>query len=117
MIRLTCILVVGLIAASCNTSKNTVVEQSRTESTKETSQTTEPSNEAYLLGEVQFLDCGVVIQVTSGEKKTICVPTNLDPKFQVDKLRLKLRYKVLDQKGTTCSEFPAIEIKEVFAVR
>ena len=84
---------------------------------EETHQTTEPVNEAYLLGEVQLLDCGVVIQITSGEKKTICTPTNLDPKFQVDKLRLKLKFKVLDQKATTCSEFPAIEITEVFAVR
>ena len=114
MIRFTSILILGLIA-SCNTPKNTVNEQPETE--KETSQTAEPVDEEYYLGEVQLLDCGAVIQITSGDKKTIYTPTNLDPKFQVDKLRLKLNYKDLDEKGTTCSEFPAIEIKEVFAVR
>lgn len=115
--RFTCVLILGLIAASCNTSKNAVSDQPKTEPAKETPQTTEPVNEGYLLGEVQLLDCGAVIQITDGEKKSNCTPTNLDPKFQIDKLRLKLKFKVLDQKATTCSEFPAIEITEVFAVR
>ncbi len=117
MIRLMCVLIAGFLVASCQTSKKATAEQPKTDPAKETSQTTGAATENYTLGEVQLLDCGAVIQFTSNEKKTICAPTNLDPKFQVDKLRLKLKFKVLDQKATTCSEFPAIEIEEAFAVR
>lgn len=79
--------------------------------------TNKHSDEAYYLGEVQILDCGPVIQISSGEAKNNYTPTNLEPKFQVDKLRLKLKFKVLDERATACSEFRAIEITEVFAVR
>jgi hypothetical protein len=110
-------MIAGLIIVSCQTPKKMVDEQPKNDPAKETSQTAEPANETYFLGEVQMLDCGVVIQVSSGETRHKYSPLNLDPKFQVDKLRLKLKFKELEQKGTTCSEFPAIEIKEAFAVR
>ncbi|TSJ48195.1 hypothetical protein [Fluviicola chungangensis] len=88
-----------------------------TDPDKETHHTTGETNDTYYLGEVQMLDCGIVIGVLSGESKRKFSPVNLDPKFQVDKLRLKLKFKVLDEKATTCSEFQVIEIKEAFAVR
>lgn len=116
MIRFTLILILGLMA-SCQTPKKTTEEQPKTSPDKETSQTVEPVTETYYLGEVQILDCGAVIQVASDDSKFIFTPTNLDPKFQVDKMRLKLKFKRLDEKGTTCSEFPTIEIKDAFAVR
>ncbi len=112
MIRIALILVLGLMV-SCHTPKKVVEEQPKVE----TPQKTDYSNEGYYLGEVQMLDCGFVIQVFSGETKHKYTPTNLDPKFQVDKLRLKLKFKALDQNATTCSEFQTIEIKEAFAVR
>lgn len=107
------ILVFGL-TASCQTPKDiSAGEQPKSDTPKASGS----ENETYYLGEVQLLDCGPVIQISYGESKTICSPVNLDPKFRIDKLRLKLNYKVLDEKATTCSEFIAIEIKEVFAVR
>lgn len=109
------ILIVFLGAiASCRPQKDLSAEQPASETQQETNGS---DNETFYLGEVQLLDCGAVIQVSSGEKKTIFSPMNLDQKFRVDKLRLKLKFKALDEKATTCSEFPAIELKEVFAVR
>ncbi len=102
-------MILGLMV-SCHTPK-LVSEESKT------TQTPDLNQENYYLGEVQILDCGIVIQISFGETKYSYTPTNLDPKFQVDKLRLKLKFKVLDERGTTCSEFRAIEIKEAFAVR
>lgn len=109
MIRIALIMILGLMV-SCHTPKP-VSEESKT------TQTPDLNQENYYLGEVQILDCGTVIQISSGETKYSYAPTNLDPKFQVDKLRLKLKFKVLEERGTTCSEFRAIEIKESFAVR
>lgn len=87
------------------------------EEQKVTDQNPNTGSENYSLGEVQILDCGVVIQISSGETRDKYVPINLDSKFQIDKLRLKLKFKALDEKATVCSEFKAIEITEVFAVR
>ncbi len=120
MNRIAGILILGLMV-SCHTPKKTANEQPKTETGKETPNTAEQANEMYYLGEVQLLDCGVIIEVSTGapgaEKKYKFSPTNLDPKLQVDKLRLKLKFKALDERGTGCSEFKAIEIKEAFAVR
>ena len=115
MIRIVLILMFGVMV-SCHTPKKVVDEQVKTQQ-EDLPQTNEAAVESYYLGEVQVLDCGIVIQVSSGEVKNKYAPTNLDPKFQVDKLRLKLKFKVLDERATTCSEFRAIEITEVFAVR
>lgn len=117
MIRIAALIMILGWTVSCRTSKEITPEQPKPETSKETSQTNGPVTETYYLGEVQLLDCGAVIQVSSGESKSICSPVNLDPKFRVDKLRLKLKYKVLDEKATTCSEFTAIEVIEAFAVR
>jgi len=58
----------------------------------------------------------VTIQVTSGETKSTLSPTNLDPKFQVDNTRLKLKFKQLDERATGCMEFIAIEILDAIVV-
>lgn len=110
MIRIILILILGLVV-SCNTPKKVVEEPA-----KENPQLNSTDG-TYYLGEVQILDCGVIIQISSGETKNNYTPINLDQKFQVDKLRLKLKFKALDERGTTCSEFKAIQIIEVFAVR
>lgn len=115
MIRIAFIMVLGLLV-SCRTPK-TVVEDPKTETGKETPVLPGNEQQTYYLGEVQVLDCGSVIHVSAGEKKRIFAPVNLESKFHVDKLRLKLTFKVLPEKAITCSEFPAIEIIEAFAVR
>lgn len=118
MIRLIALIFILGSMASCRSSEDlSADDRSKSETQKETSPANGPDNETYYLGEVQLLDCGPVIQITSGETKTIFSPVNLDQKFRVDKLRLKLKWKALDEKATSCSEFPAIEIKEAFAVR
>ena len=120
MNRIAGILVFGLMT-SCHTPKKTMGEQPKTGTSQETPDTTGQADEMYYLGEVQILDCGIVIEVTTGtpgsEKKYKFSPTNLDPKLQVDKLPLKLKFMALDESGTGCSEFKAIEIKEAFAIR
>lgn len=106
-------LILGLIA-SCHPPKDLpAADQPK----PETSQPNNPGAGTYFLGEVQILDCGTVIRVSSGESSFTYSPLNLDPKFHVDKLRLKLKFTQLDKQATTCSEFRAIEILEAFAVR
>lgn len=120
MNRVAGIVIFGLMV-SCHPPKNLTNEHPKTESDKEAPQKTQNPNDIYYMGEVQLLDCGIVIEVSTGasagEKKYKFSPTNLDPKFQVDKLRLKLKFKVLDERSTGCFEFKAIEIKEAFEVR
>ncbi|MDF3025785.1 MAG: hypothetical protein K0S23_92 [Fluviicola sp.] len=116
MIRAVLILICGLLV-SCRTPEKVSQEQTNTQTEAETPKTIRHSDDAYYLGEVQILDCGPVIQVSHGKNKYSYTPANLDPKFQVDKLRLKLIFKVLDERGTGCSEFRAIEIKEVTEIR
>lgn len=115
MIRIALIVILGLSVVSCHTTKKVVGEQPKQE--VETPQTNKHDDEIFYLGEVQILDCGTVIQISSGETNYKYSPINLESKFNVDKLRLKLKFRALDEKGTVCSEFKAIEIKEVFAVR
>lgn len=117
MNRLMILIVVLGSLVSCRSTKDLPAEQPKSGTKNETAKPNESDNENYYLGEVQLLDCGPVVQVSSGEKKTVFSPMNLDQKFRIDKLRLKLKFKVLDEKATTCSEFLAIEIEEVFAVR
>lgn len=114
MIRIALILILGMML-SCRAQKKVVELQPKTESQKETNQL--PVSEVYCLGVVQILDCGVTIQITSGETKSTFSPINLDSKFQVNNLRLKLRFKQVDERASGCMEFQAIEITEVFAVR
>ncbi|WP_294678622.1 hypothetical protein [uncultured Fluviicola sp.] len=119
MNRLVILIVVLGSLVSCRSTKDLPAEQPKSGTQNET---VKPNgngsyNETYYLGEVQLLDCGPVVQVSAGEKKTVFSPVNLDQKFRIDKLRLKLKFKVLDEKATTCSEFLAIEIEEAFAVR
>lgn len=114
MIRILLIAMLGLLAA-CHTPK-TVAEEPM-EPGKETPTPPENQQETYHLGEVQLLDCGPVIHVSTGEKKAVFAPSNLDPKFHVEGLRLKLTFKILPEKGIACKEFSAIEIVEAFAVR
>lgn len=109
MIRITLIGLLGLMV-SCHTPKKVEEEQSKT------AQTTADKNAGYYLGVVQILDCGVTIQITSGETKSTLSPTNLDPKFQVDNTRLKLKFKQLDERATGCMEFIAIEILDATVV-
>lgn len=120
MNRIAGILILGLMV-SCHPPKDLTNEHPKTEPEKEVPQKTQYPNEIYYVGEVQLLDCGIVIEVSTGasggEKKYKFSPTNLDPRFQVDKLRLKLKFKTLDERGTGCSEFKAIEIKEAFEIR
>lgn len=115
MIRIAFILILGLFA-SCHTPK-TVVEEPAIEPGKETPTPPENAQQTYYLGEVQLLDCGPVIHVSTGGKRPIFAPVNLDPKLHVDKLRLKLTFKILPEQGVACKEFSAIEITEAFAVR
>ena len=117
MNRLMILIVVLGSLVSCRSTNDLPAEQPKPGTQNETAEPNGSQNETYYLGEVQLLDCGPVVQVSSGEKKTVFSPVNLDQKFRIDKLRLKLKFKVLDEKATTCSEFLAIEIKEAFAVR
>lgn len=117
MNRLMILIIVLGSLISCRSTNDLPAEQSKPGTQNETAKPDGSQNETYYLGEVQLLDCGPVVQVSSGEKKTVFSPVNLDQKFRIDKLRLKLKFKVLDEKATTCSEFLAIEIKEAFAVR
>lgn len=117
MTRITGLILVLGFVTSCHPPKEITGREVKTDPDKEIDHATGGTNDVYYLGEVQMLDCGIVIQVSSGESKSTFSPVNLDPKFQVDKLRLKLTFKVLDEKATTCSEFQAMEIKEAFAVR
>jgi hypothetical protein len=116
MVRVVLILICGLLV-SCRTPQKAAKEQTNTQTEAESPHTIRHSDDAYYLGEVLILDCGPVIQIFPGKTRYNYTPTNLDPKFQVDKLRLKLMFKVLDERGTTCSEFRAIEIKEVIEIR
>lgn len=116
MIRIALIMMLGLLV-SCHTSKKAVEDSPKIEPQKETNQAPADKNEIYYLGVVQIMDCGVTIQITSGDTKSTVSPINLDSKFQVNNLRLKLRFKHLDERATGCMEFQAIEITEVFAVR
>ncbi|WP_343632265.1 hypothetical protein [Fluviicola sp.] len=117
MIRIALLtLVLGLVA-SCHPPKDVSVAQPQPETKTGNPQPVVTDNGIYFLGEVQILDCGVVIQVFSGETQHKYSPLNLDPKFHVDKLRLKLKFVELDEQATICSEFRAIDIKEAFAVR
>jgi len=109
-------MLLGLMV-SCHTAKKVVEEQPKVEPEKETNQIPVDKNEIYYLGLVQIMDCGVTIQITSGETKSTVTPTNLDPKFRVNNLRLKLKFKQLDERATGCMEFVAIEILDAFAVR
>jgi hypothetical protein len=115
MVRVVLILIYGLLV-SCRASEKVSQERANTRTEAETPPTIKHSD-AYYLGEVLILDCGPVIQISNGKTSYSYTPTNLDPKFQVDKLRLKLIFKVLDERGTTCSEFKAIEIKELIEIR
>lgn len=114
MIRIALILILGMML-SCRAQKKVVELQPKTESQKETNEL--PVSEVYYLGVVQILDCGVTIQIISGDTKSTFSPINLDSKFQVNNLRLKLRFKQVDERASGCMEFQAIEITEVFAVR
>lgn len=107
MIRIILMLLLGLMV-SCHTSKKVVTEQPTASQTDK--------NKGYYLGVVQILDCGVTIQITSGETKSTLSPTNLDPKFQVNNTRLKLKFKQLDERATGCMEFIAIEILDAFVI-
>lgn len=108
------IMIVGGLLFSCRTPKqSSVVEQ-----LKEQQELPLHHDDNYFyLGEVQLLDCGVVLQVNYEKVNYKYSPVNLDPKWKIDKLRLKLKFKVLDQRATECSEFQAIEVTEAFAVR
>ncbi|WP_430406808.1 hypothetical protein [Fluviicola sp.] len=117
MIRIALIGIVGLMIVSCHTPKKMVEEQPKIEPQKETNQVPADKNEVFYLGLVQILDCGVTIQITSGETKNTVSPINLDSKLQVNNLRLKLKFKQVDERASGCMEFQAIEITEVFAVR
>jgi len=112
--RIFLIILFGILV-SCSTPRKGVEE--KTVVKPEASQTVSHDDNTYYLGEVQLLDCGVVIQMNYGETNYKYSPVNLDPKFKTDKLRLKLKFKVLDTQATECSEFRAIEITEAFAVR
>lgn len=116
MIRISLIILLGLMV-SCHTPKKVVEEQPKTDPEKETNQVPVDKNEVYYLGLVQIMDCGVTIQISSGDTKSTVSPINLDSKFQVNNLRLKLRFKQVDERASGCMEFQAIEIIEVFAVR
>nr|WP_294862067.1 hypothetical protein [uncultured Fluviicola sp.] len=111
MIRISLIILLGLMV-SCHTSKKVVEKQPK----KETNQIPIDKDEVYHLGVVQILDCGVTIQITSGDSKSTVSPTNLDSKFQVNNTRLKLKFKQLDERATGCMEFVAIEILDAFVV-
>jgi hypothetical protein len=113
MIRIALFLVIGVLV-SCNTPKPVVEEQPKTETVP---QTNKHDDEVFYLGEVQILDCGAVIRIYSGETNYQYSPMVLDLKFRIDQQRLKLKFKVLDRNAPECSEFKAIEITEVFAVR
>jgi hypothetical protein len=115
MVRILLILICGVLI-SCQVSKKAGEQQKNPQAETENPQTNKPDS-TYYSGEVQILDCGAVIRIFQGKTNFIYTPTNLEPEFQADKLQLKLKFKVLDERGTTCSEFKAIEIKEVFIVR
>lgn len=116
MIRIALILILGVLV-SCQAQKKVAEQQPKIESQKETNQVPADKDAVYYLGVVQILDCGVTIQITSGDTKSTVSPINLDSKFQVNNLRLKLRFKQVDERASGCMEFQAIEITEVFAVR
>jgi hypothetical protein len=123
MVRITLIIVLGLIV-SCKSPKNTVVETISEEkipeivvTEPETPSTDEAPIDTYSLAVVKIWDCGPVIEIYGRNGMQItCSPKNLESRFQVDGLRLKLKFKEIERLDTGCIAVE-IEIIEAFAVR
>jgi hypothetical protein len=120
MIRITLIMLLGLMV-SCHTPKKVVEEQqTKVEPEKETPPQEIPDAVYYYLGVIDMTkSCGPTIEISNGTTKKSYYPINLDPKFQINGMRVKLTYRKLseDRVAIGCKEFEAIEINEIFAVR
>lgn len=126
MIRIVLFLVLGLMV-SCKTPKDSaaVAEPPKTkhESRVEVVVDEVPSandtvTKSYHLAVVRSKNCGFVVDVTISEGFSLYFnPTNLDPKFEVDGLRLKLKYRRGPEAHWGCTKYGQIEIVEAFAVR
>lgn len=124
--RIILFLVLGLLF-SCKSPKNTVAETTSKEKTpKSVVKVPEPEMpstdeeapvDSYSLAEVKIWNCGPVIEIYGRNGMQItCSPKNLESRFQIDGLRLKLKYKEIERLDTGCQRV-AIEIIEAFAVR
>ncbi len=126
MIRIMLFLVLGLMV-SCKTPKKSAatVEPQNTKHESRIEVVVDeapPANDtvtkSYHLGVVRSLDCGFVVDVTIHEGFSLYFnPTNLDSKFEVDGLRLKLKYRRGPEAVWGCTKYGQIEIVEAFAVR
>lgn len=72
----------------------------------------------YYLGVVRKLDCGYVVDITMPEGFSLYFnPINLDPKFNIDGLRIKLKYRRGRETNWGCTKYGQVEIVEAFIVR
>ncbi|WP_300663652.1 hypothetical protein [Fluviicola sp.] len=126
MIRIVLFLVLGLMV-SCKSPKNSaaVVEPPKTERktrveevVDEVPYANDTVTKSYHLGVVRSLNCGYVVDITIHEGFSLYFnPTNLDSKFEVDGLRLKLKYRRGRPATWGCTKYGQIEIVEAFVVR
>ncbi|MNJ86085.1 hypothetical protein D3C87_35710 [compost metagenome] len=129
MIRLALFLVL-ILAVSCRSAKSNADSAAETPKTAEkpkiemeVEEPIVPSpndtvTKSYYLGVVKKLDCGYAINITLREDFSLYYnPINLDPKFQVDGLRLKLKYRRGQKTTRGCIKYGQVEIVEAFVVR
>ena len=127
MIRIVLVIILGLVV-SCKTSKNTGTETKPKENIpevtedvskpEETPSTDGATSDPYYLGEVKMKACGIVIQINGRNGMQVtCNPKNLESRFRIDGLRIKLKFKEIPRLDSGCSSNIAIEITDMFPVR
>lgn len=128
MIRIGLFLALGL-AVSCKSPKNTAHTLDTTKPESEHRQEitvvdekAPPVNDTitknYHLAVVRKLDCGYIVDITVQEGFSLYFnPTNLASKFEVDGLRLKIKYRRGAETTWGCIKYAQVELVEAFAVR